>query len=177
AELALRESERRFRELSITDALTGLYNARHLFETLETEIARALRYDHPLALLVLDADDFKRYNDTHGHLEGDNVLVGLAEAIRDSLRGADSAYRYGGEEFVVILPETALGDAAVLAERLRARFAGKRFRDQAMTVSIGVAEYLPGERPSDTLRRADANLYGAKRAGKNRVSAGAQGGA
>ena len=169
AELALRESESRFRELSITDGLTRLYNARHLFSTLEAELSRAQRYGHELSVLLLDADDFKRYNDTRGHLEGDNVLVVLADTIRDCLRSADSAYRYGGEEFVVILPETGVEGAVHIAERVRECFAARRFGSDMMTVSIGVAEYLVGEQSADILRRADANLYCAKRSGKNQV--------
>ncbi|MBI1906579.1 MAG: diguanylate cyclase [Rhodocyclales bacterium] len=174
AEQALRESEGRFRELSITDGLTGLYNARHLFATLEAEVSRAQRYGHELSVLLLDADDFKHYNDTYGHFEGDNVLVGLTETIRGCLRATDSAYRYGGEEFVVILPDTGEDGAAHIAERVRANFAARRFGSDAMTVSIGVAQYLAGERGADVLRRADAHLYCAKRGGKNRVCGRAQ---
>lgn len=176
AEQALRESEARFRELSITDGLTGLYNARHLYATLELEVARAQRYGHEMSALLLDADDFKRYNDTHGHLEGDNVLTGLAATIRDCLRHTDSAYRYGGEEFVVILPETGLEGAVHIAERVRENFAARRFAGEPMTVSVGAAEYRVGEQSADLLRRADENLYCAKRGGKNRVCRQADGG-
>ena len=108
AEEALRESEERYRTLSLTDTLTGLFNTRHLHERLPAEIERAQRYNRPLSLLVLDCDHFKRINDTFGHLEGDRVLQGLAGVIRDCLRRSDSAFRYGGEEFVVLLPETEL---------------------------------------------------------------------
>lgn len=174
AEQALRESEERYRRLSITDALTGLFNSRHFYAQIESECGRALRYRHPLALLLLDADNFKLLNDRHGHLEGDQALQTLARVIQSSLRDADSAYRYGGEEFSVLLPETGLDAAAQLAERLRERFAATPLRLATgqiihCSVSIGVAEYRAGESMRDLIQRADAGVYHAKHLGRNRV--------
>ncbi|MCL2346478.1 MAG: diguanylate cyclase, partial [Desulfobulbus sp.] len=123
AEEALRESEERYRQLSLTDPLTGLFNARHLHERLLAEIERAERYDRALSLVVIDCDDFKSINDRFGHIEGDRVLQVLAGVITECLRRTDSAYRYGGDEFVLLLPE-ADGEAAyALADRLRGNFA------------------------------------------------------
>ncbi len=174
AEEALRESEKRYMELSITDGLTKLFNSRHFYDQLKSEINRARRYDHPLSLLLLDIDDFKNYNDTYGHVEGDKVLVRLGQVIRRCLRKTDSAYRYGGEEFTVILPETT-GDAAVaLAERIRREFSSETFSTWSITpvrktVSVGVAEYFPKEELSFFLKRTDESMYTAKKQGKNRV--------
>ncbi|HEX6734196.1 MAG TPA: diguanylate cyclase [Azonexus sp.] len=174
AEEALRESEERYRRLSLTDSLTGLFNSRHLHDRLLAELERATRYGRAFSLMVLDCDDFKRINDCFGHLEGDRVLQVLAGVITQCLRRTDSAYRYGGEEFVVLLPE-ASGEAAYsLADRLRASFAALETqtadgRTMRCTVSIGVAEYLPGDTGTTLMRRADEAGYQAKGAGKNRV--------
>jgi len=176
AEDALRESERRFRELSIRDELTGLFNARHFFERAEAELARAARYERPLALAFLDVDGFKHYNDTHGHLAGDQVLAALGRLIPAALRAADTAYRYGGEEFVLLLPETDLADAVAVAGRVRAAFAATPLRPAAdavehRTLSAGVAAFCPGESLSSLVERADAAMYRAKQLGRNRVAA------
>ncbi|HOZ06613.1 MAG TPA: GGDEF domain-containing protein [Arenimonas sp.] len=176
AEDALRESEERYKQLSVTDSLTGLFNSRHLHERLQSEMERAQRYQRPLSLLVIDCDNFKRINDTFGHLEGDKVLQTLAKVIGQCLRRTDSAYRYGGEEFVLILPEAEIGAAAMLAERLRKGFADETVRsdnDQEIrcTVSIGLATYQSGETESQFIRRADEANYEAKRRGKNCVVA------
>ncbi len=176
AEEALRESEERYRLLSLTDSLTGLFNSRHLRERLQVEQERAQRYERPLALLVLDCDNFKRVNDTHGHLEGDKVLMQLARIIGGGMRRTDSGYRYGGEEFVVLLPETALTAAVQLAERLREQFAAAVVGTESgaelrCTVSIGVAELNAGESAEDLVRRADEACYAAKGRGKNCVVA------
>jgi len=171
---ALRASEQRFKEMSITDELTGLYNSRHFFNRLKAEIERTDRYGHPLTLLMLDLDNFKQYNDAFGHLSGDSVLAETGNIIRKSIRSSDSAYRYGGEEFAVILPESGGQESLYFAERIR-----KSFESQALfahkedglrvTVSIGVAQYLPGEEISAFIKRADENMYAAKNAGKNRI--------
>ncbi|MER2541217.1 MAG: GGDEF domain-containing protein [Azonexus sp.] len=176
AEDALRESEERYKQLSVTDSLTGLFNSRHLHERLQSEMERAQRYQRPLSLLVIDCDNFKRINDTFGHLEGDKVLQTLAKVIGQCLRRTDSAYRYGGEEFVLILPEAEIGSAGMLAERLRKGFADETVRsdnDQEIrcTVSIGLATYQSGETESQFIRRADEANYEAKRRGKNCVVA------
>ena len=118
-EEALIESEKKFRELSITDELTGLFNSRYFFNELEIEIERADRYSKPLSLIFMDINNFKNYNDKYGHLEGDQVLRKIAQAIQSCMRGPDSAYRYGGDEFVGILPETREPGATIVTERIR----------------------------------------------------------
>jgi two-component system cell cycle response regulator len=175
AEEFLRESEKRYRELSITDDLTKLYNSRHFYDQLRTEIERANRYNRPLSLLLLDIDNFKHYNDTYGHLEGNGVLAKLGKVIQESLRQTDSAYRYGGEEFTMILPETKGEEAVSVAERMRKRFEAEMFSPTFeekvhKTVSIGVAQYQPEEEFLAFMRRVDKAMYAAKDQGKNRVA-------
>lgn len=174
AELALKESERLYRELSITDGLTKLYNSRHFFGRTREEIERCNRYASPLSLILLDVDNFKGFNDTYGHIDGDRVLAGLADVIRDSIRGVDSAYRYGGEEFIVLFPETEPGEAAIVAERIRRTFEQTIFSPEdgvcvKMTISIGGGSYHGGEDLTSFVKRIDAAMYEAKRLGKNRV--------
>jgi len=174
AELALCESERRHRELSITDGLTGLYNSRHFYTRAHEEVERCNRYATPLSLILLDVDNFKRFNDTYGHLEGDRVLAELAEVIRAEIRGSDSAYRYGGEEFIVLFPETVPADAEVVAERIRRAFAEREFPPAPgervhMAISIGGGCYQPGEALIPFVKRIDGAMYAAKKLGKNRV--------
>ena len=169
---ALRESERRYRELSLTDDLTKLFNSRSLFSRLQNELDRAQRYGHALSLLILDLDNFKLFNDTYGHVAGDRVLTRAGEILRRSLRKTDMAFRYGGEEFIALLPETAGLEALKFAERIRQAFAEQEFRfnnetQSAVTVSIGLAEYVPGEDSSTYINRADQCLYAAKKNGKN----------
>jgi len=171
AEDALRESEERYRLLSVTDPLTGLFNRRRLHQCLPGEIGRCTRHERPLSLLVIDCDHFKQINDSRGHLEGDIVLQTLARLISLSLRASDQAFRYGGEEFVVLLPEVGQDAAVLLAERLRSSIAGRNAPgDQAMcTVSIGVAQYRAGESENAWINRADEACYAAKAQGRNRV--------
>ncbi|OGT97696.1 MAG: hypothetical protein A2079_02740 [Geobacteraceae bacterium GWC2_48_7] len=174
AELALFESERRHRELSITDGLTGLFNSRHFYNRIHEEVERCNRYATRLSMILLDVDNFKGFNDTYGHLEGDRVLAGLADVIRAGIRVSDSAYRYGGEEIIVIFPETAPDESQVVAERLRQAFAehfftplpGKRVK---MTISIGGGSYHPGEELITFVKLVDEAMYRAKALGKNRV--------
>lgn len=174
AEEALRESEQKYHELSITDSLTGLFNTRHFYAQLRAEIDRALRYTRPLSLLLLDIDDFKVYNDTFGHMEGDDVLIRLADVLRGSMRVTDSAYRYGGEEFCIILPETDGPNGLTIANRIRESFRNEVFspnkaREVFVTVSVGVAQFETEESLESFLRRADGNMYRAKKAGKDQV--------
>jgi len=174
AEEALRENEKKYRTLSITDGLTKLYNGRYFYQQLRSEIQRANRYRHTLSLLFLDIDNFKQYNDTFGHLECDEVLVRLGEVMIRCLRKTDSAYRFGGEEFTAILPETGGKAAVILAERIRTEFEGERFFPHEndviqVTVRIGVAQYVLEEQFSSFLKRADKNMYEAKTRGKNIV--------
>jgi two-component system, cell cycle response regulator len=170
----LRESEQRYQELSITDGLTKLFNSRQFYSVLRGEIERSNRYDLPLTVLMLDIDDFKKYNDTYGHLEGDKVLTRFAEIIGECLRHTDSAYRYGGEEFSAILPSTRGEQGLITAERVRIALKNEVFKpgpdmEIRVTVSIGVAQHAKDEEMMDFLRRADQNLYTAKADGKNRV--------
>lgn len=174
AEEALRESEERYRNLSLTDSLTGLFNSRYLHERLPAEIERANRYGRPLSLLVLDCDNFKSINDRYGHLEGDKVLMSLAEVIGLCLRRSDSAFRYGGEEFVALLPEAGEQASMALANRLREMFANQKVlaatgEEIRCTVSIGVSRYVPGDTETSLIRRADEACYSAKGQGKNCV--------
>ena len=174
AEEELRQSEQRYREMSITDSLTKLFNSRHFFRQLGNEVERAKRYGFALSLILLDIDDFKKYNDSYGHLEGDDVLKALANVIRKNLRTSDSAFRYGGEEFTLLLPETESENAFIAAERLRKDFKNLVLSPSPgvevhMSVSIGVSRYVPDEQPSSFLKRADEAMYKAKKQGKNCV--------
>lgn len=173
-EEALAERENRYRELSIVDDLTKLYNSRHFYNQLRMELNRADRYEQPLTLLLLDLDDFKAFNDSYGHLQGDHVLSRFGDLVRDTLRQADSAYRYGGEEFTILLPMTTSANGIVAAERIRKRFRKEKFspiadKDVCMTVSIGVAQYKTGEGMRAFVDRADRFMYQAKKNGKDRV--------
>jgi diguanylate cyclase (GGDEF)-like protein len=159
---------------AVTDGLTGLYNHAYFTQALKREVERCKRHDLKMSLVFLDLDDFKKLNDTRGHLEGDRVLVKAAAQVRGALREIDVAARYGGEEFAVILPETAREGARVVAERIRARIEqqfGKRKAGPRVTVSGGVAT-LPDDAaaPDDLIRRADECLYRSKAAGKNRIT-------
>ena len=162
-------------KLAITDGLTTLYNLRHFYNQLEVEIGRCSRYGHSLALLLLDIDNFKMYNDTYGHLEGDKVLVRLSQIIKSCLRTMDSAYRYGGEEFTVILPETKGKEAKNVANRIRTAVELERFFPEpdkvvTITISIGLTEYFKNEQLSTFIKRADQAMYNSKAKGRNRIS-------
>lgn len=168
----LRRSELRYRELSLTDDLTGLYNARHFFRQMQVEVERSARYGSPLSLCIMDIDNFKIYNDTYGHLCGDAVLAELGRIVRKLVRESDSAYRYGGEEFILLLPETPREEAGRVAERVRQAFFAHAFYPQRgvevhVSLSQGVTGMLRGEAASDLLERADRNMYAAKKAGRN----------
>ena len=175
-EQELRESEQKYRELCIVDGLTNLYNARHFHSHLKMESNRADRYGQPLSLLFFDLDDFKKYNDVYGHVEGDKVLSRIGEVVKRGLRQTDSAFRYGGEEFAVILPMTDLPSAITAAERLadelyREVFSPASGEDVHITCSIGVALHRQDETPMSFVQRADLLMYRAKSEGKNRVCA------
>lgn len=169
-EEALRESELRYRELSIRDELTGLFNARCFFDLAEAEIRRTTRYGHPLSLIFIDLDDFKKFNDAHGHLAGDKVLAALGRVLASSIRDTDAAFRYGGEEFVILLPETPGREAMLQADRVREAFRQIAFSpaQARQTLSVGVAQFRPGETLRDFIHRADQAMYRAKNSGKNR---------
>jgi two-component system, cell cycle response regulator len=163
-------------EMAITDALTGLFNRRYMESHLGTLVEQAAARGKPLAVLVLDIDYFQPINDTHGHDAGDDVLRDFALRIKRSIRGIDLACRYGGEEFVVVMPETDVAVAAMVAERLRRRIAAEPFaineraRSIPVTISIGIAALrAPDDNAAAVLKRADQALYRAKRDGRNRV--------
>ena len=165
-----REAEGELERLSVTDALTGLWNRRHLMGTLANEVQRSRRLRRTFSVLLADVDHFKQYNDTHGHLAGDAVLVKVAEIFRKMTRSVDSVARYGGEEFVVMLIEAPIAIAATVAERIRARVAGEAFPGGKMSVSIGAAEYpAHGDTPEELIASADAAMYRAKSEGRDRV--------
>jgi diguanylate cyclase (GGDEF)-like protein len=164
------------RALAMTDSLTGLYNRRSLDELLEVETARFARFGHQFAIAILDVDDFKVYNDTHGHPAGDSVLAEVARLVRQHTRSTDVAFRYGGEELAVILPETSIDDAVAVMERVRERiclheFPGKDVMPKGrVTVSVGVARCPDhGRDPQTLIQAADQALYAAKHAGKDTV--------
>ena len=157
-------------ELATTDALTGVYNRRKFNDLTLAEVERVRRYGHPLSLLILDIDHFKRVNDTYGHEAGDEVLVVLAGLIRAAIRATDSLARWGGEEFVVLSPDVTLEGEAELAERLRAAASTHEHSSVGtVTASFGVAQYRAGETPDELFARADEALYRAKEGGRDRV--------
>jgi diguanylate cyclase (GGDEF)-like protein/PAS domain S-box-containing protein len=160
-------------EQATHDALTGVYNRRHVEGVLRKEVERAERHARPLTVAMIDADHFKRVNDTHGHQTGDEVLREISARCRKTLRTNDVLGRYGGEEFVVVFPETNLDEAGAVAERLRAAVGRQPFQvgDKALevTVSIGLAAHAPGQDMDKMFQRADAALYTAKQDGRNLV--------
>jgi diguanylate cyclase (GGDEF)-like protein len=188
------QREAKLREMVVKDALTDLYNRRYFFYRLNSEIERAKRYGRTLSLLFLDVDDFKKFNDSHGHLVGDDLLRSLARILRANIRRSDEkpsyevdiACRYGGEEFVIILPESVASQGVIAAERLRNRIeadgavaVAERIREHVekagweampVTVSIGVASFPEHGRDIEAMiKAADDALYLAKRGGKNQV--------
>lgn len=171
----LRKSNQMLLDLSHTDPLTGLNNRRSMMEMLEKELERSLRGGSPLSLMMVDVDFFKRVNDTFGHQQGDEVLKGIAELLKQALRQYDMAARFGGEEFALILPGIALEEAVKVAERLRSQVEAFRFETASdplgVTISLGIASH-PGadiRTVDDLIREADYALYSAKRNGRNRV--------
>ncbi len=171
-----RELERanaRLRRLAATDGLTGVNNRAAFDARLGEEYDRAVRYDHPLSVVMLDVDHFKPFNDTFGHPAGDGVLRAVADHLGGTVRGTDFLARYGGEEFAVVLPDTDHAGAMVLAERLRQAVAGGRWEKRPVTVSVGVATLGPHTPDADALvQEADRALYASKLAGRNRVHHG-----
>jgi len=169
--------EAELRRLATTDALTGIFNRRHFMAAAATEVGREHRHHRPLSLLMLDIDHFKRINDSHGHPVGDEAIKAMAAACNHIIRPMDAVGRLGGEEFAVLLPETALAEAELVAERIRAAVAGIRIAaaggEVRFTTSVGVTQLRPGDGSAEAmLSRADALLYAAKNAGRNRVVAG-----
>lgn len=170
---------REIQELVVTDKLTGLFNRGYLFTLLEDETARCQRYDSKLSLLMMDLDDFKRVNDEYGHLIGDKVLAALGTFLKSMLRKTDRCFRYGGEEFVVVLPETEIAVANIIANRMREEYEkqvvvverpdGAKAVEISRTLSVGVTCYREGCNPQDLLKEADRAMYEAKTQGKNCV--------
>jgi two-component system cell cycle response regulator len=171
----LRDNVQMSIEMAITDALTGLYNRRYMETHVSTLVEQAAARGKPLSVLVIDIDYFKAINDTYGHDAGDDVLRDFALRVRRSIRGIDLACRYGGEEFVVIMPETDMAVATVVAERLRRRIAAEPFPIQhgagkvEVTISVGIATLGREDTAAAMIKRADQALYRAKRDGRNRV--------
>jgi diguanylate cyclase (GGDEF)-like protein len=169
-------NQQKLEQLAIVDELTGLYNRRMFDTILDAEIARAQRYGRPFSILLLDIDYFKRVNDTHGHLAGDQVLKKLAQLLKESVRTENSVCRYGGEEFAVVVPEFEAAPAREMAERLRdlvehSSFAIDKGGAVNITVSVGVATYPQAARSAaDLTQAADDALYAAKNGGRNRVA-------
>jgi diguanylate cyclase (GGDEF)-like protein len=167
-----------FQLLSITDPLTGLVNRRYLEERLQEELDRSKRHRFAMSFMMVDIDDFKAYNDTHGHQAGDHALELTAHCLKAALRSADVAARYGGEEFSILLPQTGLSEARVIAERIRRRIERTHFAQDksqplgAVTVSIGISSFGPElDTPAEVIHAADRALYVAKSRGKNCVEA------
>jgi diguanylate cyclase (GGDEF)-like protein len=173
------EMQRKYQRYASTDALTGLHNRGWLDDAFDREIKRSQRDELPLALIMIDVDDFKNYNDVYGHLAGDQVLIMVAAAIRAPLRPNDLVARFGGEEFAVLLPETTVENAKIIAERLRAHVSGAdpgELEGRALpkvTISLGIAGHQSGYSLDMMIAAADVAMYHAKRSGKNRVEVAA----
>lgn len=161
--------------LAITDVLTNVFNHRYFQERLHLEIMRSQRYKHPLSLIMLDIDSFKTYNDRYGHLEGDRVLKQVSQTMKQNVRQVDVVSRYGGEEFMIILPDTNLQGAGIVAEKIRQAVEGMDLLHKEtkkalrVTVSGGVAIYQEGLSKEDLISRVDQALYKAKAEGKNKI--------
>ncbi len=159
--------------LSIHDGMTGVFNHAYVIGEVDSEIERAKRYDATFSLILLDVDNFKEINDSYGHLAGDFVLKSMAQLIEKNLRTIDMVGRYGGEEFIVILPQTDLKNAHIAGERLRQAVEATTFlHDDKMiqlTISLGVATYQDGKNTQSLIKIADDNLYRAKKEGKNKI--------
>ncbi len=172
----LARSAARLSELSTTDVVTGGYNRLQIEQTLTFEIARAARFERPLSVIMFDLDNFKKVNDTHGHAAGDEVLREVWNAAMHTIRGIDTVARYGGDEFLIVLPETVESDARAIAERLQKEVKARQHRlfdaespEGRVTLSIGVLTYHDSQPASldELIAQADARLYQAKRNGKN----------
>jgi diguanylate cyclase (GGDEF)-like protein len=165
----------RLRDQSIRDALTGMFNRRYLDEMLKTELRRADRYEHPVGVIMLDIDHFKQFNDTYGHDGGDVLLRKVGAFLQSNTRGEDIACRYGGEEFMLVLPGASLEDTQQRAEDIRTEIIALQVHHhgqplRAITASLGVAAYpMHSTSDEDLIKAADQALYRAKARGRNRV--------
>jgi diguanylate cyclase (GGDEF)-like protein len=173
-----KENSRKLEELTnltIRDDLTGLFNSRQFYSHIAQEVDRSNRYFRPLSLILMDIDNFKSLNDTYGHLFGDKILSGMGEIIKSAIRMQDTAYRYAGDEFTILLPETELERAIAVAERVRQAIEIETQvlsdpKSLKVTVSIGVVEYLTDEEIKCFVHRADSAMYESKRKGRNKIS-------
>ena len=166
---------KKLQRLTIEDQLTGLYNSRHLFDQLDKEINRADRYFYSISLMFIDVDNFKSINDTYGHMIGDKILSLSGQRIKACLRASDTAYRFAGDEFTILLPETKLSEAKIVADRILAEFDQDSLTIDEneitkFTLSIGIAEYQRKEGLEQFLHRADIIMYEAKKCEGNSVS-------
>ncbi len=167
---------RRIQELSITDDCTGLYNARHLFTVLSEEVHRSARFGYEFSLLFLDLDHFKHVNDQHGHLIGSKLLGQVGQALRENLRLVDAAFRYGGDEFAILLPQTPKDAALLVTRRLMGVFHSKRWlagetTDLSLRASVGIASYpADATTPQAIVHRADEMMYQVKQAGRDNIA-------
>ena len=180
-EQSLRQTEELYRQLSITDPLTGIFNRRHFYQMANLELQRTCRYNHPLAVIMFDLDHFKRINDIYGHAVGDKVLQAVAHLVRKAVRVVDIFARYGGEEFILLLPETDRQAVGLTAERLRRQIAGRplNLEENLIKVTISLGAYAfdptslfhpPTPETLDLLiNLADKALFEAKRTGRNRA--------
>lgn len=179
--LELKEANKKLENLALIDELTQIGNSRFFWKQLRSEMERAARYKHPLSLLLIDVDHFKRYNDEFGHAAGDRALMLVAHTLKKNMRNTDFLSRYGGEEFVAILPETKKREALEMAERIRKEITKKNFPYKInkkksgpdLTISVGVSGYLEDYKGKDAKKlviKADQALYRAKQKGRNIVS-------
>jgi diguanylate cyclase (GGDEF)-like protein len=160
----------RLQEISVTDSLTHLYNHRHIIERLHEHVSASDRYQRDLSMMMFDIDFFKKVNDTFGHPFGDEVLEQISTTLREEIRAVDIAGRYGGEEFLVVMPETDLAEAMGIAERIRLAMEALIWKHPiTVTISAGVAMWQNDETTSDFIVRADALLYEAKQGGRNQT--------
>jgi diguanylate cyclase (GGDEF)-like protein len=153
-------------KVAVLDSITGLFNRRYAQQRLQDEIARSKRHGRPLTVILFDLDNFKDVNDNHGHEAGDNALVSFAERLSKATRGSDVAARYGGDEFMVLLPECKTGDVQYVLKRLQGVQVEIAGTSTDIAFSAGWTDYIPGESPEEFLRRADEALYANKRLSK-----------
>ena len=166
----LEDRNRELMQLAVTDKLTGLFNRAKLDQVLDEEIVRHNRYGTEFCVIMADIDDFKMINDTFGHHKGDAALMAFSDILRQSIRANDTAGRWGGEEFLIVLPHTSVDAAAQTAEKIRALVASGDYGEvKTVTASFGVLAHKSGETVDDLLLRADMALYAAKRKGRNAV--------
>jgi diguanylate cyclase (GGDEF)-like protein len=167
----LDEARQTIEKIAITDALTELFNRRHIMQRFQEEFEKFKRLKRNVSCIMIDIDNFKAINDLYGHLTGDQVLKVISSRIKDTVRAYDILGRYGGEEFLIIMPDTSIDDATGLAERIRARVKDELVNNATVTVSLGVVCVQESDRSvDDIIKRADENLYKSKKGGRDRVS-------